>query len=82
MAGSEHHAMHQREVGGMKCPRCQINAVTESGTSRATGDRDIEICGACCSDEAWIEHYGQAVPKIAAWPVARKYDELGQRAWV
>lgn len=64
------------------CPRCQISPLENGGASRATGDRDIDVCGPCCSDEAWIEHYGQPVQKMAAWPVDRKYDELGQRVWV
>lgn len=63
----------------MKCPRCQINAVAESGASRATGDRDIDVCDACCSDEAWLAYYGQPIPLTATWSVLRQYDEFGQR---
>lgn len=60
------------------CPRCRLSPLDEPGASRATGDRDIDVCGACCSDEAWLEHRGHAVPMMATWPVTRTYDEFGQ----
>lgn len=63
------------------CPRCRLSTLEFAGASRATDGRDIEVCGPCSSDEAWIAHYGIPVQKMAAWPVALTYDDLGQRAW-
>lgn len=59
------------------CPRCRANNMQYPGGSRATADREIEVCGSCCSDEAWLSSKGKSVQKVAAWPVARSYTESG-----
>lgn len=52
--------MSAEEMVYIPCPRCDgvienHGGVVMAGTSRATSDRDIEICGPCCSDEALRE---------------------------
>lgn len=53
------------------CPRCR-NKMDLPGKSRATPDREIEICGPCCSDEAMREAAGLPWPAVSGWPVARE----------
>ncbi|MEW2610237.1 hypothetical protein AB0937_08505 [Streptomyces sp. NPDC047880] len=53
------------------CPRCR-NKMDLPGKSRATPDREIEICGPCCSDEAMREAAGLPWPAVSEWPVARE----------
>ncbi|MBZ6250357.1 GIY-YIG nuclease family protein [Streptomyces olivaceus] len=52
------------------CPRCR-NKMDLPGASRATPERDIEVCGPCCSDEADREAAGLPWPAVSEWPVAR-----------
>ncbi|WP_285510972.1 hypothetical protein [Streptomyces sp. NBRC 14336] len=52
------------------CPRCR-NKMDLPGASRATEDREIQICGPCCSDEARREAAGLPWPAVAEWPVTR-----------
>lgn len=53
------------------CPRCR-NKMDLPGASRATPDREIEICGPCCSDEAMREAAGLPWPSVSEWPVPRR----------
>ncbi|MEV6752382.1 hypothetical protein [Streptomyces sp. NPDC051214] len=53
------------------CPRCR-NKMDLPGKSRATPDREIKICGPCCSDEAMREAAGRPWPAVAEWPVTRQ----------
>jgi hypothetical protein len=53
------------------CPRCQ-NKMDLPGASRATPDREIKICGPCCSDEAMREAAGRPWPAVSEWPVSRE----------
>ena len=52
------------------CPRCR-HKMDLPGRSRATSDRDVEICGPCCSDEATREAAGLPWPAVSEWPVTR-----------
>jgi hypothetical protein len=59
------------------CPRCHEPLRHPGGAARAVPDRDITICGPCCSDEAEMEARGRAVQKMAEWPVDRSYGPGG-----
>lgn len=50
------------------CPRC-LGVIENAGMSRATPDRDIEICGPCSSDEALREIAEEWVVPVADWPM-------------
>lgn len=54
------------------CPRCHGALITDDdqgGASRATPDRDIDVCGPCCVDEAVRQTLGKGTVLVAQWPV-------------
>lgn len=55
----------------MVCPRCREAYTHPGGASRAVPQRDIVICGPCCSDEIVYAAAGRLVPRVAEWPVRR-----------
>lgn len=55
----------------MRCPRCHGD-IGLPGGSRTTAERDIEICGSCCSDEAMLEATGMDIGRMADWPIAER----------
>jgi len=58
-----------------RCPRCGESFDDRyPAASRTTPGRDVDICGKCGDDEAWLLLAGDPVPPMAAWPVTRKYD--------
>lgn len=59
------------------CPRCHESTDVPPGKSRATGEHDIEVCGSCCSDEAWMDAAGRPLQAFAQWPVVRLYRADG-----
>ena len=57
------------------CPRCGDSFDGRyPAVSRATTGRDIYVCGPCGQDEASRLQKGDPLPRMAQWPVARKYD--------
>lgn len=61
-----------------RCPRCH-GPMPHAGGSRATPEREIDVCGPCDGDEAYRESYGDGLQPVAAWPVQLTYDALGER---
>lgn len=62
------------------CPRCGEAMDVPPGGSRMAVDRELDICGPCCSDEAYRDAAGDPPIPPNEWPVRRRYDSLGRPA--
>ncbi|WP_295034670.1 hypothetical protein [uncultured Microbacterium sp.] len=62
------------EVVYIPCPRClgvieNVGRTVMRAFSRATEERDVEICGRCASDEALRESEEGWIVPVAEWPL-------------
>lgn len=57
-----------------RCPRCH-GELRYVALSRATPEREIDICHLCGHDEAMLQWLGGGFQPVAAWPVERTYEQ-------
>lgn len=72
----------QEEFALVICPRCEgpieiRDGVKIAAGSRATADRDVDICGMCGTDEAIREQAGGGVIPVTGWPMHDPHEFAG-----